>query len=62
MIIISQTEGDNPSNINRRIIACFIDYGLIFTFVILVLYVFGNPNGDGGYSMTGWSALTPMFI
>jgi uncharacterized RDD family membrane protein YckC len=49
-------------NLSRKIIATIIDYTLIFAFYIWYMFEFGQPNEDGGYSMSGLAALLPILV
>ena len=44
----------------KRIGATLIDYGVVFTFFIFYVYGFGEPNEEGGYTVTGLPALVPI--
>ncbi len=47
-------------NIGKRIGATIIDYGIIFIFFIAYVSVFGEPNDEGGHTVTGFPALVPI--
>ncbi|MDN3725550.1 RDD family protein, partial [Aequorivita sp. SDUM287046] len=47
-------------NIGKRFLAGFLDYLLIYAFVLTFIFAFGEPNVDGEYSVTGFSALIPI--
>ena len=44
-------------NLRKRFYAGLVDYGIIFTFTGIMMYLFGEPNDDGGYSLHGLPAL-----
>ncbi len=46
----------------KRIGACIIDYSIIWVFTFLFLYIFGTPNDQGGYSIHGKWAFTPIIF
>ena len=41
----------------RRAVAAIIDYGLFFIFFAWVVYTFGMPNDEGGYTANGIETL-----
>lgn len=45
-------------NLRKRFVAGLIDYGLILAYFILMIYLFGKPNDEGGYSVTGLPAFS----
>lgn len=49
-------------NIGKRILAGIIDYMIISTFCYIFIYVFGEPNEDGEYSVNGLPALVPVLF
>ena len=49
-------------NLRKRAIAGFVDYSMIFAFDFVYLYIFGEPNEEGGYSMSGLPALVPVLF
>lgn len=49
-------------NLGKRFIAGLIDYGLIFSYFLLMIYLFGKPNDEGGYSVTGLPAFSIMIF
>ncbi len=47
-------------NLLKRFIAGLIDYLLVYGFFFAFVYAFGEPNNDGGYSVTGILSLIPF--
>jgi uncharacterized RDD family membrane protein YckC len=47
-------------NIGKRIGATIIDYGIIIAFFTVYVYSVGEPNDEGGYTVTGLPALVPV--
>ena len=47
-------------SVGDRFVAGLIDYAIIFGFFIYFAYTFGEPNGEGGYTVSGLPALIPM--
>ena len=58
----SISEIKTEPNIGNRILAGFIDYAIIMTFNFVYIYSVGEPNGEGGYTVTGWPALIPILF
>jgi len=56
------TQLKTEPNIGKRIIAGFIDYLIIFIFFFIYIYAFGEPNEEGGYSVSGLLALVPIIF
>jgi uncharacterized RDD family membrane protein YckC len=46
--------------IGKRVTATLIDYTLVFGLSIAYVYLFGTPNEEGGYTVSGLAALVPM--
>jgi uncharacterized RDD family membrane protein YckC len=46
----------------RRIAATIIDYTVICAFSFWFIWTFGEPNEQGGRSITGWPGLIPVFF
>ncbi len=46
-------------NRRKRIIATILDYAVIWSFCIIYILYFGEPNEEGGYSVHGIKTL-PM--
>lgn len=40
-------------NLGKRMLAGLIDYSFIFTYVGIMFYYYGEPNGDGSFSVSG---------
>ncbi|PZX53091.1 putative RDD family membrane protein YckC [Algoriphagus ratkowskyi] len=40
-------------NLGKRLVAALIDYGLIMSYFLLMIYLYGEPNDEGGYSVNG---------
>lgn len=49
-------------NIFKRILAGLFDYTAVFAFTFFIAYAIGEPNGEGGYSLKGFSALIPIIF
>jgi uncharacterized RDD family membrane protein YckC len=49
-------------NILKRLVAFLIDYCIIFSFTILIMYYFGTSNEDGSTSVKGFPGLTPILF
>ncbi len=45
-----------------RILAGIIDYLIIFAFLFIYIYAFGEPDGEGGYVVSGLPALIPTIF
>lgn len=48
--------------IGKKIIACMIDYLIIFSLDFYFMYSFGAPNDEGGYSINGLPGLVPILF
>jgi uncharacterized RDD family membrane protein YckC len=48
--------------IGKRVLATIIDYTLIFAFQIVYTLEFGERNENGGYTISGWSAMVPILF
>ncbi len=48
--------------IGKRVAATIIDYTLIFLLTIVYIYVFGEPNEEGGKTVTGLPAFAPFIL
>jgi uncharacterized RDD family membrane protein YckC len=48
------------SYIGKRIAATLIDYTIVFGLTFVYIYVAGEPNEEGGYTVTGLAALAPL--
>ena len=49
-------------NLGKRFAAGLIDYGLIMLYFVLMIYLFGEPNDEGGYSVNGLPGFSIMVI
>jgi uncharacterized RDD family membrane protein YckC len=49
-------------NIGNRILAGLIDYTLIYLFTFTMVFVLGEPNEEGVYSLTGAPSLIPILF
>jgi len=49
-------------NIGNRILAGLIDYGIIYGFTFAMIFILGEPNDDGGYSLNGAPSLIPLIF
>ncbi len=47
-------------HIGRRIVACLIDYSIIYGFTFFLIFTIGTPNSEGVYSITGVQVLIPV--
>jgi uncharacterized RDD family membrane protein YckC len=56
------TEFITEPNIGDRILAGIVDYVIIFAFFFYFGYSFGEPNGEGGFTLNGLPALVPMLF
>ena len=54
------TEYRTKPNLLKRFIAGLIDYLLVYGFFFAFVYAFGEPNNEGGYSVTGILSLIPF--
>lgn len=54
------TEYRTKPNLLKRFIAGLIDYLLVYGFFFAFVYAFGQPNNEGGYSVTGILSLIPF--
>ena len=54
------TEIKTEANLGLRILSGFIDYFVIYVFFFVYVYTFGQPNEEGGYSVSGLPALVPV--
>lgn len=55
-------QSEEKKNIGKRFIAGFIDYALLYSLIFAYLYSFGEPNNEGGYSVTGVAAIVPFVM
>lgn len=49
-------------NLGKRLIAGIIDYLLILIYFLLMIFLFGKPNDEGGYSVDGFPAFSIMWV
>jgi uncharacterized RDD family membrane protein YckC len=54
-------EGKNK-NLAGRYCSSLIDYAIVFLLTGLVIYALGEPNNEGGYTVTGMKALSMPLI
>lgn len=47
-------------NLRKRMLAGLIDYGLIFFYMSIMIYFFGQPNDEGGYTVSGLPGVSIM--
>jgi uncharacterized RDD family membrane protein YckC len=50
------------TNLGKRFLAGLIDYTIICTFFYVFVYTLGEPDNEGGYSVTGFLALVPVLF
>ena len=50
------------SNLRKRFWAGLIDYGLIFTYFFVMLYLYGEPNTNGEIQINGWPAFSVSVV
>ncbi len=50
------------TNIKRRFVAGFIDYAIISAITFALIFIIGEPDGEGGYSLSGAPALIPILL
>ena len=49
-------------NLKRRIAATLVDYTIIYAFTFWFIFEFGEPDGEGGYEVTGLPTLIPFLF
>jgi len=49
-------------NIGNRIFAGIIDYGIIYAFTFLMVFMLGEPNSEGIYELNGAPVLIPVLF
>lgn len=49
-------------NLGKRFAAGLIDYGLIVSYFFLMIYVFGESNEEGGYTVNGWPGISIIVV
>jgi len=55
-------QSENKKNIGKRFVAGLIDYALLYSLIFAYLYSFGEPNNNGGFSVTGIAAILPFIL
>ena len=50
----------SPAKTGKRVIATIIDYTFIFTCTFTYVMTFGQPNEEGGMTVSGFAALVPV--
>ena len=50
----------NKASINKRVIATIIDYIITTFFLIAFVLIFGEPNDEGGKTVTGLPMMIPI--
>jgi len=56
------TEFKTKPNIGDRILAGIVDYIIIYGFTFFLIFTFGEPNDEGGYSLNGLPGLIPILF
>ncbi|KAA1242886.1 RDD family protein [Aquimarina sp. RZ0] len=56
------TNTKTESNIGSRIFAGIIDYGIIYSFTFLLIFILGEQNNEGVYELTGAPVLIPILF
>ena len=56
------TEFKTQPMIGKRIIAGLIDYTIIYGFLFIYIFAFGEQNETGGYSVSGILGLVPILF
>ncbi len=49
-------------NIGDRFVAGLVDYIIIYGLTFFLIFTFGEPNDEGGYSLNGLPALVPIIF
>ena len=49
-------------NLRARIRAGVVDYGIIYSYTIVIFYFFGEPDEGGGHSVNEWPGLSIMIF
>ncbi len=49
-------------NISKRYVAGFIDYFIIYAFCFTYVFLYGEPDAEGAYSVSGFPALVPVIF
>ena len=56
------TELKTQPLIGKRIIAGLVDYAIIYGFLFIFIFAFGEPNESGDYSVSGILSLVPILF
>lgn len=59
---MNELEIKTESNIGNRFVAGLIDYIIIYGFTFFLSYTIGEPNNEGGTSLSGLPALIPIIF
>jgi uncharacterized RDD family membrane protein YckC len=59
---MNETNIATEPNIGSRFLAGLIDYIIIFVFLYFVFVRIGEPNDEGGYTLSGFQTLYPMIF
>lgn len=49
-------------NLSKRVLSAIIDYGIISSYTILMIYLYEEPHEEGGYSVNGWPGFSITVI
>lgn len=52
----------SPSLLGKRILAGLIDYTFVYAFTFAFIFAFGEPNEEGGFSVTGFLVMIPTLF
>tara|TARA_B110000211_G_scaffold227413_1_gene282225 strand:+ start:516 stop:962 length:447 start_codon:yes stop_codon:yes gene_type:complete len=59
---MNELEIKTESNIGNRFVAGLVDYIIIYGFTFFLSYTIGEPNNEGGTSLSGLPALIPLIF
>ena len=59
---MNELEIKTESNIGNRFVAGLVDYIIIYGFTFFLSYTIGEPNNEGGTSLSGLPALIPIIF
>jgi uncharacterized RDD family membrane protein YckC len=59
---MNKLEIKTESNIGNRFVAGLVDYIIIYGFTFFLSYTIGEPNNEGGTSLSGLPALIPIIF
>jgi uncharacterized RDD family membrane protein YckC len=59
---MNELEIKTESNIGNRFVAELVDYIIIYGFTFFLSYTIGEPNNEGGTSLSGLPALIPIIF